>query len=130
MRILLHGPDDLTLGEFTTPGLHVEHEEGVHVHMGPLQMFVASMGMCTASVMQAYAEQLRVGTDGLQVHLRWKVAGGPRRLDDIEMDILWPELPESRLKAAERAVGQCTLHNTLQHPPHMRTMVTREAARA
>jgi uncharacterized OsmC-like protein len=125
MRVFLHSETELTLSELHQPGVQLEHAPDRHVPFSALQMFATSLGLCTGSVMLAYSRQLQVGVDGLQVHLRWKVVPDPLRVDDIEMDIRWPELPESRLKAAERAAKQCTIHNTLSHPPQLRTTVLR-----
>ena len=124
MKILLHSEEDLTLSDLEAPGLHVEVDEGAHAHYSALQMFAVSLGLCTASVLMGYGKQLKVPADRLSVRIRWSLAEKPRRLDDIRMEIHWPELPESRLKAAERAAEHCTIHNTLSHPPRMTTTVT------
>ncbi len=125
MNVRLHSEEDLTLGDFEAPGLHVEADEGVHAHYSALQMFAVSLGLCTASVLMAYGDMLQVSTRQLSVRIRWAVVEKPYRVDDIVMDIRWPELPESRLTAAQRAAEQCTIHNTLLHPPKMVTTVTR-----
>ncbi|HSP78804.1 MAG TPA: OsmC family protein [Myxococcaceae bacterium] len=125
MKVRLHSEEDLTLGDFDAPGLYVEVDEGVQAHYSALQMFAVSLGLCTASVLMAYGDMLQVPTQQLTVRLRWTVVEKPHRVEDIRMDIRWPELPESRLTAAERAAEQCTLHNTLLHPPRMVTTVTR-----
>lgn len=125
MKILLHSHEDLTLRDFEAPGFHVETDEGASVPYGALQLFAVSLGLCTASVLMGYGAQLKVLTDGLSVRLRWSLAEKPRRVEALAMDIHWPELPESRLKAAERAAHHCTVHNTLVHPPRLTTTVTR-----
>ncbi len=123
MRILLHSNEDLTLREPGEPGFHVEAAPGVEY--GAVQLFAVSLGLCTASVLMGYGEQLRVSAAQLTVRLRWTLAQKPRRVEALQLDIHWPELPESRLKAAERAAAHCTIHNTLHHPPTLRTTVTR-----
>jgi uncharacterized OsmC-like protein len=125
MKVLLHSEEELTLGDFGAPGLQVEVDEGVHAHYSALQMFAVSLGLCTASVLMGYGDMLQVSTRQLTVRLQWRVVEKPRRVDDLRMDIRWPELPESRLEAARRAAEQCTLHNTLHHPPKLLTTVTR-----
>ena len=125
MKILLHSPEDLTLSDVEAPGFHVETDEGAPVHCDALQLFAVSLGLCTASVLKGYGAQLKVPADGLSVRLRWSLAEKPRRVESLQLDIHWPELPESRLKAAERAAHHCTVHNTLVHPPRMTTTVTR-----
>ena len=123
MRILLHDDSDLTLSQFDQPGFEVEMDEGVHAHYSALQMFASSLGLCTASVLISYGEHFDASTEELEVRVRWSYAEEPYRVDEIDMDITWPELPESRLEAAERAAEHCTIHNTLHHPPEVETNV-------
>ena len=123
MHILLHDESDLTVSQFDKPGFEVEVEKDVHAHYSALQMFASSLGLCTASVLISYGEQLDASTEGLEVRVRWTYADEPYRVDDIDMEINWPDLPDSRLQAAERAAEQCTTHNTLHHPPHVDTNV-------
>ncbi len=125
MRVLLHSDADLTLREVDQPGIHVELAPGAHADYGAVQLLAVSLGLCTASVLMGYGEQLGVSAHQLTVRLRWTLAEKPRRVDALHMDIHWPELPESRLRAAERATAHCTIHNTLHHPPTLRTTVTR-----
>jgi uncharacterized OsmC-like protein len=125
MRIRLHSPEDLTLSDLGAPGFHVETDEGAQAPYGALQLFAVSLGLCTASVLMGYGAQLKVPAEGLSVRLRWSVAEKPRRVEDLRMEIHWPALPESRLKAAERAAEHCTIHQTLLRPLRVSTTVTR-----
>lgn len=123
MKILMHSETDITMSEFDAPAFDIETAPGAEAHYSALQMFATSLGLCTASVLMAYAEQISVATEGLQVRLRWQYAEKPFRVGGMEMDIVWPSLPENRLRAAERAASQCTIHNTLHHPPELVTRV-------
>ncbi|MEF8792131.1 OsmC family protein [Thiohalorhabdus sp.] len=122
MRILLHGPEDLTVTDFGDPEFQVVPEaEGVH--FSAMEMFATSIVLCTYSVLVSYAEQAATDTTGLAVRMGWAYHEDPYRIGDIQMDISWPGIPESRLQAAERAAEQCTLHHTLQTPPNFETRV-------
>lgn len=125
MRVLLHGPQDLTLTDFEVPEFQVvpETEE---VHFSAMEMFATSIALCTYSVLVSYAEQAAADTTGLSVRMRWAYHEDPYRIGDIQMDISWPGLPGNRLQAAERAAEQCTLHHTLQVPPEFETRVHQE----
>ena len=57
------------------------------------------------------------------MHLAWSYVEDPFRIKKIDMEIDWPELPESRMGAAWRAAAMCTIHNTLAHPPEILTRV-------
>ena len=93
---------------------------------GPLQMFAASMALCTASVMHEYGHHvLGVGVDRLTIRVRWSYGERPNRIDRMELTIRWPDVPEDRVDAARRAAASCTIHRTLEHPPEVVTSVER-----
>ena len=100
--------------------------ESEDVHFSAMEMFATSIGLCTYSVLVSYADQAGADTAGLAVRMRWAYREDPFRIGDIRMEVSWPGLPENRLKAAERAAQQCTLHHTLEVPPDFETRVTRE----
>jgi uncharacterized OsmC-like protein len=74
-------------------------------------------------VLVAYGEQLKVESHDLSIRVKWVVEEKPRRIGRIDMDILWPDLPESRVHAAQRAAAHCAIHNTLHHSPKVETLV-------
>lgn len=122
MRIVLHGEADLELVDLGEPHLHVEGDAG----FGALQMFAAGFALCTASVLQAYAEGVvRAPIDRLSIRVRWSYVEGPYRIGELAMAITWPDLPESRVEAARRAAQTCTIHHTFEHPPTVTTTVSR-----
>lgn len=122
MKIQLNAPEDLEVSELTEPDMQID-SRSEETHFSAMEMFATSLAICTASVMIAYAQRIAASTEGLSVRMRWSYSEQPFRIGDITMDIHWPGLPESRLKAAQRAAAQCTLHNTLEHPPRVETRV-------
>ncbi len=128
MKILMTGESDLVLSHFEEPTFDVEVESGVEVPFSAMQMFATSLGHCTASVMASYGERFDVGIEDLSVRVSWSDTEEPYRIDAISMTLDWPSLPESRIEAARRAAKQCTIHNTLHHPPEIETRVVSEQA--
>jgi uncharacterized OsmC-like protein len=126
MRITLHAESDLTLSHLYEAGQEILVDDDVEAHYSAMQMFGTSLALCTLSVLAAYAEQLQVGIDELSARIRWDYVEDPFRIGHIEIEVRWPEVPESRLRAVERAAAQCTIHNTLHHPPEITTTVTRD----
>ncbi len=124
MKVILHAKEDLEFRDFASPGLDIEPADP-QAHFSALQMFATSLALCTYSVLAAYGEHIAVDAAGLRMRLRWSYAEDPYRIGDIAMDIHWPNVPKSRVKAAERAAAQCTLHNTLLHPPAVHTRIAR-----
>ncbi|MFN7134212.1 MAG: OsmC family protein [Myxococcales bacterium] len=127
MKVLLHSEEALTLGAFDSPGLEVEAAPGAHAHYSAFQMFTVGIGLCTASVLSAYGAQIGVPTDQLTVRIAWTLGEKPRRIGTLDMQINWPGLPDSRLRAAELAAAQCPLHRTLELPPKLSTSITNDA---
>lgn len=122
MRVRMFSETDLELSEFGSGGLEVESDDPA-LPFSALQMFAVSMGLCTFSILAAYSEQIGADTDDIRIRLTWDYAAQPLRIGSIDMDVHWPQLPTSRLEAARRVAGQCTLHNTLHHPPAIHTGV-------
>jgi uncharacterized OsmC-like protein len=124
MELRLEGPTELEVAKLAEPDLEIVGDadgEG----FGPLQMFAASIALCTASVLHGYAHQvLKVGVSSLSIRVCWSYGERPYRVDRMEMRIRWPEVPEDRVKAAERAAATCTIHRTLEHPPELVTTVS------
>jgi len=125
MRVHLDSESDLTLSALPEAGFDVDVEPGVHAHYSALQMFATSFALCTASVLTEYADIVGAQSDDLSIRVRWSYADDPFRIDRIEMEVLWPSVPESRLKAAQRVATQCTLHHTFAQPPEVLTEVHR-----
>lgn len=122
MKIVLDSPTSLTLRDFQNPDFEVESRDP-EAHFSALPMFHVSLGLCTYSVVAEYGRRFDAPAEGLEVQMEWEYAEDPYRVGRIDMDIRWPGLPESRVQAVERAAAQCTIHNTLHHPPEMETRV-------
>jgi uncharacterized OsmC-like protein len=123
MNVILHGDEDLEFRDFNEPGLQIKSEKPDYEYSA-LQMFATSLAICTYSILASYGEQVGVGADEVHMSVKWKYAKDSSRITDIDMDIHWPGLPESRLKAAQRAASLCTLHQTLERPPEIATRVS------
>ena|SRR5690606_34963632 len=125
MKLLLRGPTELLLSEFDSPSFEVYGNAGGEGY-GPLQMFAGSLGLCTAAVLQSYDQNvLGLGTDSLQLVVRWSYSERPYRVGSMDVEVIWPGLPAERVKSVERAASSCTIHHTLAHPPEVSTSVHR-----
>ena len=122
MKIILHSEEDLELVQFQQPGMEVEATDE-QAHFSALQMFATSLGLCTYSMLVSYGETISVSADELRIRVRWSYADKPYRIGSLAMDIRWPGLPDSRLKAAQLAANHCTIHHTLEKPPEVTTVV-------
>jgi uncharacterized OsmC-like protein len=122
MRVRSSGPNQLELTQVSSPEVELQIES-----LGAIELLAASLGVCTARVLDAYAANVaKVPIDSLAIRVSWELDEHPLRVGALDVGIVWPELPESRLEAARRAALTCTVHRTFSHPPTLMTRVSRE----
>jgi uncharacterized OsmC-like protein len=124
MKVILHDEENLEFHQFNKPALEIE-PENPQLQYSALQMFATSLAICTYSILTGYAEQIEASVENLFMTVKWQYSEHPTRIKHIDMDIHWPELPESRLLAAQRAASYCPLHQTLENPPEVVTTVSK-----
>ncbi|HQU16679.1 MAG: hypothetical protein B7Z66_06735 [Chromatiales bacterium 21-64-14] len=124
MKIRLLGETELVVSELHDEHLTVTGDEA-GLRFGAMEMFVTSLAACTYAVLASYAHQIDAGVADLHIRLRWHYKDRPYRIDTVEMEIRWPELPEDRVDAAVRAASTCTLHRTLERGVEVGTTVVR-----
>lgn len=122
MQIDLRSDTSLTLSQFSQPDFQIQASSD-DVHFSAIPMFATSLGLCTFAVIAEYARRFDADVTAIEVDVEWSFAEDPFRINELDMTIRWPDLPEERLKAVERAASHCTIHNTLENPPEMRTRV-------
>ncbi|MGM0555281.1 MAG: OsmC family protein [Myxococcota bacterium] len=128
MLIFLEDDTSITLSQFDEPDFQIE-AASEDVHFSAIPMFATSLGLCTFSVVAEYGRRFDADASSVEVDVDWSYREDPFRIGEIAMTIRWPDLPEERLQAVERAASHCTIHNTLEHPPNMQTTVTRSNER-
>ncbi|SCZ52357.1 OsmC family protein [Thiohalomonas denitrificans] len=124
MKVIQYAETDIELTELYQAGFDVEPTDP-EAPFSALQLFATSLGLCTFSVLTAYAAHLQVDPAGIRIRLQWQYSEHPMRVSDIDMSIVWPDLPADRLEAAQRAAEHCALHHTLAQPPTVKTRVDR-----
>lgn len=84
------------------------------LYLGAISLFVASLGRCTFAVLREYAMRLQVPVKPIQLDMYWTLSNeAPTKISTISVTVYWPELPENRVKAVERASKKCTVHHTI-----------------
>ena len=125
MHILVSKPETITLTHLESEEIEVEYQNEA-LHFGAISMFVASLGGCTFAVLNTYAHRLDVTTENIRITLDWGYQQQPTRISHINMQIVWPELPDKRIKSVKRATHKCTVHSTIHHCVDIQTEVTNQ----
>lgn len=84
------------------------------LYYGAIAMWVTSLGRCTFAVLDNYALRLELESDEITMQLNWEFSHDPTTIKTINLQIKWPNLPENRMKAVQRASHKCTIHNTIK----------------
>lgn len=113
------------MSALTEEGLIVEQDSEAY-YFGAMPMFVASLGRCTFAVLDDYSMRLDVPASNVLIQLEWAYNSKPTRISKIDMLIKWFELPDSRIKAVQRASGFCTIHNTIHDCVDVTTTVVNQ----
>jgi uncharacterized OsmC-like protein len=83
----------------------------------PFHMLASGLAFCTFSILASWAGQAGLAADDISVEVRWTFADDPHRVGLMDLQFIWPSLPDKRLAAALRVAELCAVHATLQHSP-------------
>ena len=123
MKITLLSEDRIRLDGKAGP-LSVE-ADSAEMQYSPFHMLGSSLATCTYSVLESWATHAKLPADDLVIEVGWTFAEDPHRVGGIDIELLWPSLPEERRAAAVRAAGLCTVKKTLEVPPEVAVEVKR-----
>ncbi len=97
----------------------------------PPDLLLASLGSCAAYYAADYLRKRNLASKGTRVRVSADKLKSPARMDHFQICVEVPIDMTSEHKAGiERAVHQCLIHNTLQHPPEIALQVTSTEAAA
>ncbi len=122
MQIHVLDQTELKLSQFDLEELNI-HLENDALRYSAIAMFVTSIARCTYAVLEQYAMRMEITTENIETHLTWDFLEDPTRINEINMQILWPELPEKRIASVERASHKCTLSTTIKDCVAIKTSV-------
>lgn len=106
----------------------LEEEQRIRLEMGgdgfeiasegpsisPYHLLAGSLASCTALTVASWAEEAGIDADPLTITVAWEmVEERPKRVARMEMELVWPTLPEDRVHTAERVADLCPIHGTL-----------------
>jgi uncharacterized OsmC-like protein len=91
--------------------------ESAEMQYSPFHMLASGLATCTYSVLASWGTHAKLSVDDLAIEVGWKFAEEPHRVGEMDVDVIWPSLPEERRNAAVRAAGLCTVTRTFEQPP-------------
>ncbi|HLM69568.1 MAG TPA: OsmC family protein [Longimicrobium sp.] len=115
MKITLLSDDRIRLDGKAGP-LSVE-AESAEMQYSPFHMLASGLATCTYSVLASWGTHAKLPVDDLSIEVGWTFVEDPHRVGSLDVDVIWPSLPEERRNAAVRAAGLCTVTRTLEQPP-------------
>lgn len=117
MKITLLSDDRIRLDGKAGP-LSVE-ADSAEMQYSPFHMLASGLATCTYSVLASWGTHARLPVDDLAIEVGWAFEENPHRVGRMDIDVLWPSLPEERRNAALRAAGLCTVTRTFEQPPQI-----------
>ena len=121
MKITLLSDERIRL-EATAGPMTIEADTPDRMY-SPFHMVASGLATCIMSVLHSWASNAKLSPDDLSIEVGWSFADAPRRVGSYEVELIWPSLPEARRTAAERATHLCPIHQTLQNPPEIRSVL-------
>ncbi|HEX6909204.1 MAG TPA: OsmC family protein [Longimicrobium sp.] len=115
MKITLLSDDRIRLDGKAGP-LSVE-ADSAEMQYSPFHMLASGLATCTYSVLASWGTHAKLPVDDLVIEVGWQFEENPHRVGRMDLDVVWPSLPEERRSAAQRAAGLCTVTRTFEHPP-------------
>ena len=122
MNIEVLGQTELRLSRFDLDELNISLASEA-MHYTAIAMFVSSLARCTFAVLDHYAMRMEVSTENIVTHLTWDFIDKPTRINQINMKIFWPELPDNRVDSVARASRKCTISTTVKDCIEINTSV-------
>ena len=117
MKITLLSDERIRLDGKAGP-LSVE-AESAEMAYSPFHMLASGLATCTYSVLASWGTHAKLPVDDLVIEVGWTFAEDPHRVGELDVDVIWPSLPEARRNAAVRAAGLCTVTRTFEQPPRV-----------
>jgi uncharacterized OsmC-like protein len=117
VKITLLSDDRIRLDGKAGP-LSVE-ADSAEMQYSPFHMLASGLATCTYSVLASWGTHAKLPVDDLSIEVGWTFEENPHRVGAMDVDVIWPSLPEERRAAAVRAAGLCTVKKTFEQPPQV-----------
>ncbi len=94
---------------------------GTDEGMNPVELLIASVASCAAYFAMTFLSRRVEELAGLEVRCGWQYSEDPHRVGIMDLTIVLPaDLGERDKEGLPRAVDDCAVKSTLEHPPRIR----------
>ena len=110
MRMILEGELRIRL-EMAGEGFEIRSED---IAISPYHLLAGSLASCIVLLIEPWAERAGIDMALVIIAVSWKhVGAGDNRVKQMDVNLLWPGLPDSRKQVVQRLAEACPIHATL-----------------
>jgi putative redox protein len=109
---------DALLGNFVIKTDQLSSQGGDASAPQPFDLFLASLGTCTALYVLIFCNTRHIPTEDITLHFKTERDKETHLITNIDMSIKVPKtFPEKYHQAMVMAAGKCAVKRLLEHPP-------------
>lgn len=110
MRMILDSELKIRL-EMTGQGFEITSED---IAISPYHLLAGSLASCIVLLIRPWAERVAIDIAPVIIAVSWEhVGAGDNRVKQMDVDLSWPGLPDSRKPVVQRLAEACPIHATL-----------------
>ena len=110
MRMILEGELKIRL-EMTGQGFEITSED---IAISPYHLLAGSLASCVVLLIEPWAENVGIDIAPVIITVSWEhVGAGDNRVKQMDVNLSWPGLSDSRKPVVQRLAEACPIHATL-----------------
>ena len=110
MRMILESELKIRL-EVAGEGFAIASDD---IAISPYHLLAGSLASCIVLLIEPWAERVGVDTAPVIIAVSWEhVGAGDNQVKQLDVDLSWPGLPDSRKPVVQRLAEACPIHATL-----------------
>ena len=110
MRMILESELRIRL-EVAGEGFAIASED---IAISPYHLLAGSLASCIVLLIEPWAERVGIDTAPVIIAVSWEhVGAGDNQVKQLDVDLSWPGLPDSRNQVVQRLAEACPIHATL-----------------
>lgn len=87
--------------------------------MMPPEIFAGALGACIGVYVVNFCKNHGIPTDNMEIKVSWRKCENPKRIGEMDVKILLPNLDERFRKPILKVAESCLIHRTIQNSPQV-----------